>query len=208
MKSIDKSREAVKIYDKIALKYLEKFRKPSAFLNKFVSFLPKSARVLDVGCGPGTDSIYLKTKGLNVEGIDLSKKMIKIARQRSSSIKFKVMDMRSLKYPDNFFDGLVVAYSLIHIPSKDIQKTLKELKRVLKNSGIIYFGLQEGKGERFLETPLNPKYKMFLHFFTMREFITLLKKHGFEVVFTAKLKPKSKEEFPCNKLFIIARKIK
>jgi len=34
MKSIDKSREAVKIYDKIALKYLEKFRKPSAFLNK------------------------------------------------------------------------------------------------------------------------------------------------------------------------------
>jgi ubiquinone/menaquinone biosynthesis C-methylase UbiE len=208
MKHINKSNETVKTYNKIAAKYAKKFHKPSYFLNKFASLLPKNAKILDVGCGPGTDSIYLKRKGLNVEGIDLSRKMVKIARQRFSSIKFKVMDMRSLKYPNSYFDGIVIAFSLIHISNQDIPKTLKELKRVLKNGGVIYFGLQEGKGEKFLETPLDPRYKMFLHFFTIKEFTSLLKRFGFKVIFTARQRPKRKEEFQCNKLFIIARKMK
>jgi ubiquinone/menaquinone biosynthesis C-methylase UbiE len=208
MKSVDKCKEVAKVYDKIALKYHKKFQEPSDFIDKFVSFLPKGAKVLDVGCGTGTDSLYLKKKGLKVEGIDLSKKMIKIAKERAPQIKFALMDMRSLKYPEDFFDGLFVAYSLIHIPNKDIPKTLEELKRVLKKGGIAYFALQEGKGEKFLKAPLNPKYKMFLHFFTIRRFTNLLKKYGFEVVFIARRRPKSKEEFLCNKLFIIARKTK
>jgi ubiquinone/menaquinone biosynthesis C-methylase UbiE len=208
MKSVDKSKEAVKVYNKIALRYHKKFQEPSEFIDKFISFLPNGARVLDVGCGTGTDSIYLEKNGLNVEGIDLSKAMIKIAKERAPQIKFKIMDMRCLKYPDNSFDGIFVAYSLIHIPAKDVKKTLEELKRVLKVGGIAYFALQEGKGEKFLKEPLNQRYKTFLHLFTIKEFTNLLKANGFEILFTATRKPKCKEEFPFNKLFIIGKRIK
>jgi len=204
----DQISEAARTYDKIALKYLEKFYKPSDHIDRFISFLPKNGKVLDVGCGPGADSEYLKRKGFDVEGIDLSSKMIKLAKNRVKSIKFQVMDMRSLRYPDRYFDGLLAAFSLIHIPKKDTLKAIKELKRVLKLNGIIYLGLQGGKGEKILEEPLNPKYKIFLHLFAMREIAGLLRKNGFKILFTAKREPKNTKEFKFDKLFIIAKKLR
>jgi len=203
----DKSVTAVRVYDKIAEKYSKTFQNPSDFIDKFISFLPRNAKVLDVGCGPGQDTNYMFRKGLNVEGIDLSETMIGTAKKRFPEIKFLVMDMRNLEYPDNYFDGLLVSFSLIHIPNRDIDNVLSELRRVLKNKGIMYIGLQEGKGEKFVTEPLRPKEKMFLHYFTLSEISKLLKKFNFEILFSKSLPPESKEEFLCNKLFIISRKL-
>ena len=57
--------------DKVDIKYLD----------KFLSLLPKKARILDVGCGPGNFTKYFLEKDFIAKGIDLSTEMIKIARK-------------------------------------------------------------------------------------------------------------------------------
>ena len=42
----------------------------------------KNTRVLDVGCGSGSHSLYLQDKGLNVKSIDISEGAIEVAQQR------------------------------------------------------------------------------------------------------------------------------
>ena len=113
---MDKNLIAVKTYDKIAKSYTKEFfndRIDLKYLDKFISLLSPKAKILDVGCGPGNYTKYLMEKGFSVEGIDLSKKMIQIAKKKVPNGKFKVMDMRKLEYPDETFDGLCVAYSSI-----------------------------------------------------------------------------------------------
>ena len=47
-------------------------------------------------------------------------------------MKFSVMDMCKLQFPDESIDGMVAFYSIIHIPKEFIKLAFKEFNRVLK----------------------------------------------------------------------------
>lgn len=208
-KLIDKSLIAVKTYDKIAQAYTKEFFEDKVdikYLDKFLSLLPRKAKILDVGCGPGNFTKYFLEKGFSTEGIDLSTEMLKIARKMVPKSTFKVMDMRKLKYPHKSFDGLCIAYSLYHVPSNQTTCVLKEFYRVLKPRGIMILMLQKGKGEGIIPEPFDPKRKMFFKYFQEKEIKNLLKKSGFKIVYEAKRKPRSGLELKRMKLFFIARK--
>lgn len=206
---MNKSMIAVRTYDKIAQAYAKEFFSDKIdfkHLNKFISLLPQGAKILDVGCGPGNYTKYLMEKGFYVNGIDLSKGMIRVAKKMVPKGIFKIMDMRKLEYSDQSFDGLCVAYSLYHISSKQALDVLKEFHRVLKSKGIIILMLQEGKGEGIIPEPLNPKEKMFFKYYQKDEIKNLLTKAKFETVYEAERAPRGGLELKQKKLFIIARK--
>ncbi len=55
--------------------------------------LPKGARVLDLACGQGVFSRYLFQKGMDVVGLDISSKLVELARERSDKkIRFEAGD--------------------------------------------------------------------------------------------------------------------
>lgn len=207
----DKSKLAVKVYDKIAKRYTRSFFEDFSdkkFIDQFLELLPKKAKILDVGCGPGNFTKYFLAKGYSTEGIDLSKEMIKIAKQKVPKAIFKIMDLRKLRYPAKSFDGLFVAYSLIHIPEGDIISTLKGFNKTLKSNGLLFLAVQKGKGERFVAEPLKKGEKIFIRFFSEKELNRNLQKANFLVVKTALRKTNVKEELGTQKLFVIARKLK
>ncbi|MDD3648141.1 MAG: class I SAM-dependent methyltransferase [Candidatus Dojkabacteria bacterium] len=109
-------------------------------------------RILDAGCGHGRESKYLLEKNLEVTGIDLSDKLLKIAVSKAPGCKFIKMDIRRLQFPDNFFDGLWASTSFLHIPKKDSIKTLEEFHRVLKPTGVMYLGIQGHPNEKSVVT--------------------------------------------------------
>ena len=141
----------------------------------------KGKRILDVGCGNGRDTLYFTEKGLKVTGIDTVPAFIKIAKSRMPHVEFKLMDMRKLEFPDNSFDGLWASASLLHIPKAEAKKTLEGFKRVLKPSGVMFIGVKQGEGERFVQ---EDNMERFFAYYSKKELEKLIKEIGFKILKT------------------------
>jgi ubiquinone/menaquinone biosynthesis C-methylase UbiE len=183
---MDKSKLAANTYSKIADKYTKEYfndLSDSKYLDMFLNYLPKNAKILDVGSGPGQFSKYIKKKGFNVSGVDYSNEMVAIAKEKVPDVTFEKMDMRDLSFEPESFDGLLVSYSLIHIPSNQIPGTLRGFNKVLKPSGYMEIIAQKGKANQIVDEPFMPTEKMFFNFFTIDRLTKFLEKADFKVVF-------------------------
>ncbi len=198
--------KSVYLYKSIAKKYYEAFKGKNRFLVEFENAMPKKATILDLGCGPGEDTKYLIKRNFNVVSIDNSNEMLKIARKNVPNHKFILKDMRRLKCPKENFDGIIAAFSLIHIRKKEVKSLVKKFHVWLKKNGSVYIALQEGVGVKVVKEPFDPSLKMFLNLYTEKDIIGLLSQCGFEIIFIKKAPSKSKHEFKNNKIFIIAKK--
>lgn len=93
-------------------------------------------KVLDSGCGNGRLLEILRDR--DYFGVDISEKLIEIAKQKYHKGKFLVTDALNLPFPDNFFDKIYSLSVLHNIPSKEFRlQYLKEAKRVLKPGGLL-----------------------------------------------------------------------
>jgi len=183
---MDKSKLAVNTYNKIANTYTKEYfndLSDASYIDRFLEILPSNSKILDVGSGPGQFSKYIKEKGFDVCGVDFSDKMVAIAKKKIPEVPFQKMDMRKLNFKPKTFDGLLVSYSLIHIPSNQIPETLKGFYRVLKPNGILEVIAQKGKANQVIDGPFLPTEKMFFNFFTKDRISKFLKKAGFEIIF-------------------------
>lgn len=100
-------------------------------------------RVLDVGCGLGKVTVYLAEKGLDIIGIDISPRMIdlakKKAREHQVSIDFQAAELNQFLTTKQF-DGVLFAGVLEHIENEE--QMMRDAQRVLKESGkIIIFDI-------------------------------------------------------------------
>lgn len=92
-------------------------------------------RVLDIGCGTGETLIYIKKMypQSKVYGIDSSRKAVGYARSRGLK-NIHHADATKLPFPSSSFDTVLLLDVMEHI--KDDELVMKELKRVLKKSGV------------------------------------------------------------------------
>jgi ubiquinone/menaquinone biosynthesis C-methylase UbiE len=172
-------------YAKIAQAYTDEFFSDTSdlpLINHLVEKLKAGSKVLDIGSGPGQFSRFLSDKGFAVDGIDNSSEMLSIARAKAPGITFTKMDMRSLSFPDECFDGILAAYSIIHIPTDELGGVLAEIRRVLKTGGYAMFIVQKGEADQVLDEPLAKGEKIFMNFFNTERLNDLLADAGFEIV--------------------------
>lgn len=88
--------------------------------------------VLEVGCGPGELAARVGNElGSNVVALDLSERMVDLARQRG--VDARVGDAQKLPFEDEHFDCAVAAWMLYHVA--DLHSALAELHRVLRPEG-------------------------------------------------------------------------
>jgi ubiquinone/menaquinone biosynthesis C-methylase UbiE len=106
--------------------------------------LPETSnkKILNLGCGLGEEAVYLALSGANVTAIDISQEMLNITKQLATryGVKKKItyykMSAEDLQFTNNTFDAVVGCNILHHI---HIEKTIKEIKRVLKPHGVAVF---------------------------------------------------------------------
>jgi ubiquinone/menaquinone biosynthesis C-methylase UbiE len=93
-------------------------------------------RIVDLACGPGTLSYPLAqavAPGGEVLGIDLAPGMIELAQREAPPglpVRFELMDMEDLRFPDHSFDAAVSGHGFQFVP--DLRRALSETRRVLK----------------------------------------------------------------------------
>ncbi len=206
---MDDNKYVIQTYNKIADKYAGQYfnnLSDRPYFDKFLSYLTKGSRVLDIGCGNGNFSKYISDQGFDCEGIDLSPKMLKIARERLPGIKFTLKDMRKLDYDAESFDGLLVAYSLIHIPSDQIVSTLQGFNKILESKGIVLLITQKGEPDKVVDEPLEEGRKIFINFFTKERLADFLNKAGFEVIYQEEKPIQDTASLSDTVIYTIARK--
>jgi ubiquinone/menaquinone biosynthesis C-methylase UbiE len=102
----------------------------------------KRKKILDAGCGYGYYSILLAKKGATVTGIDISEKMVKLAKENAKKIsvkcQFLVCDIQDLSiFASNTFDMAIS--SIVVGDVDDLGKAFSEVFRVLKRNGVFVF---------------------------------------------------------------------
>lgn len=106
-------------------------------------FLPKEkCRVLDLGCGEAIAFDYLSDH--DYYGIDCCDEALEIAKTKVKSPENLILGMiEELPFEDSFFDVVWARHILEH--SSDIEKTLDEIVRVLKPTGLLIYALPQGR---------------------------------------------------------------
>lgn len=132
-------------WNKSAEAYLDFMRTTEPFRADLVSRLRarQNEQVLDLGTGPGEPAFTIAAQvgaSGRVTGVDLSEKMISIARQvataRSvSNTDFRVMDCSALEFKDATFDAAVSSFGFQIFP--DPERAAREAFRVLRRNGRI-----------------------------------------------------------------------
>lgn len=127
---------------KVASPYLRKNKFRSTF-NTFCAALPRNARVLDLGCGPGIPvTRALVRKKFRVTGIDLSEEMVSLARKNVPQATFSRVSITDIPYREEF-DGIVASYSLLCLNPKNFRKAAARISRALKKGGFFLLALNE-----------------------------------------------------------------
>jgi len=93
------------------------------------------SRGLDLACGTGDIAALLATRGVRVVGLDITHRMLQLARARHSNITFVTADMLSLPFGDAMFDIVTTGYGLRNVP--DLPTAIAEIARVLKPRGML-----------------------------------------------------------------------
>tara|TARA_Y100000310_G_C20661970_1_gene805293 strand:+ start:440 stop:1192 length:753 start_codon:yes stop_codon:yes gene_type:complete len=108
----------------------------------------KIKSVLDLGCGNGLYLSPLKKSKFDVEGLDISKEMIKEARKKNKSIKLYLQDMSKFNIHKKYDAIICLDSSLVLLPNfQMIEKTIKKCNEHLNQGGILLLDLPNHKKE-------------------------------------------------------------
>lgn len=115
---------------------------------RFLSKLPRKARILDVGCGAGRDSKIFADAGHDVTAIEPAASLAALALEHfGQQVSLHVMPLHDLPWQETF-DGVWACASLLHIPTESQQWAWERLFSALVTEGVIYASYKEGAGER------------------------------------------------------------
>jgi len=195
------------VFDQIADSWYN-FRHRTIFKTELEQLAARweKGRLLNVGCAHGPDFVPF-SKAFELYGVDVSGKMIELARKYTEKFKFKAelkqADARNLPYPDAFFDYAVAVASLHHIEGEEERlKALVELKRVLKPSGEAFITVWnrwqikfwfKGKDTLVPWKTGDEVLQRYYHLFSYGELEKLARQAGFEII---KLFPESRYKLP------------
>lgn len=110
-------------------------------LNDFYDSLEfKIGKLLDAGCGAGEPFAgWFIKRGWQVTGVDLSDKMLDLAKENVPEMERICSPMQEVSYKDNSFEAITAIYSLFHLPYEDQSFMFKNFFEWLKSKGSLLF---------------------------------------------------------------------
>jgi SAM-dependent methyltransferase len=133
-------------------------------------------RLLEIGTGPGRDGTAFMARGLAVSGVDLSPEHVRLAR--AAGLDAYVASVLNLPFADDSFEAGWTMSTLLHVPDKDFDAALREVRRVLTRGAPLAVGVWGG---RDAEGPKEDDEIQPPRFFSLRSherLLEMLGRHG------------------------------
>ena len=115
----------------------------SALREKFISYLPAYAAILDAGCGSGRDSKAFKESGFDVYAMDASESMVEHCRTIIGD-RCRLATLQEY-HTEVKFDGIWACASLLHLKPEELDAVLKKFTRFLKPGGVFFMSFKYGE---------------------------------------------------------------
>ena len=195
------------VYDQIASSWYN-YRHRTRFQSELEELAQRwqSGKLLNIGCAHGPDFLPFK-ENFELHGIDISIKMLELARQYAEKFEFKVelteADAISLPFSDESFDNAIAIAVYHHIDTKEERlKAFQELYRVLKSGGEAFITVWNRCQPRFwlktnnIQVPWqsgDTVLQRYYHLYTYGEITRQVKKAEFQVL---KAFPEKAYRFP------------
>ena len=168
-------RGTLQAYAENAADYATRFANeaPDRHLQAFIESLPKNARVLDLGCGPGQASAHMIQAGLSVDAWDASPELAAIGKEKFNlSIELRTFDTLVAVQE---YDGIYANFSLLHAPRSEMPDHLTNIAGALKPGGVFHLGLKTGTGQK------RDRLGRFYTYYAEDELTDLLTDAGFSI---------------------------
>lgn len=114
----------------------------------FAGKLQEGARILDFGCGAGRDTKYFMEKGFQVDALDGSEELCRIASEFTGNPVKHAM-FQDLDETERY-DGIWACSSILHVSKAELPCILGKMAKAAKPCGILYVSFKYGdyEGER------------------------------------------------------------
>jgi demethylmenaquinone methyltransferase/2-methoxy-6-polyprenyl-1,4-benzoquinol methylase len=168
------------IYDVICL--------PLHWLRRRVAWLARirrGMRVIDVATGTGAQARAFSDAGAAVVGIDLSPRMLSIARRKHPSVEFREGDATALAAADASFDAACISFALHEMPADVRRRVIGELARVVRSNGtviVVDYAPPRGWLARLFSRVVALFERTSYHEFLQEDLAAALARAGIEVV--------------------------
>lgn len=162
----------------------------------------KGANILDIGCANGGQLMALREKDfVNLYGIDPSESCAIQCQQKGLAVHRGSISNHNLT--TNFFDCVILSHVLEHIV--DLQATIKELEKLVKENGILYIEVPDANRYKdFLFSPFQDINTEHINHFSVTNLKTLFSK--WEFVATGEKNIFSSPDCPYPALYCVFRK--
>ncbi|MDE3056647.1 MAG: class I SAM-dependent methyltransferase [Bacteroidota bacterium] len=206
----------IKCYDDVADDYaahrsdeLSKKHLDRLLLKEFALMNKEKGLCADFGCGPGHTTKFLYDHGLkNIIGIDISARMIDVAKRLFPKIKFETGDLLNIAYKSDYFRSVVAFYAIVHFTYDQIKMAFSEVNRVLKKEGQFLFSFHAGDKIVHFDKANDIDVDIDLYFFQTEKIIELLQETGFQIIDAIERHPYNSDvEYQSKRTYILAEKI-
>lgn len=115
---------------------------------RFLSHLHPGSIILDFGCGSGRDTRYFLSRDFQVDAIDGSEELCRLASQYTG-IPVRQMLFQDLDCRDTY-DGIWACASILHLRMEELTDVFRRMILALHEEGILYVSFKLGnfRGER------------------------------------------------------------
>jgi|SRR5262245_41154290 len=154
-------REIARSYDQLADQWnSDLFQRSYGIVQheRAIAFLKEKRRALDIGCGSSGRIIDLLTNhGFDPEGLDLSSRMIELAKRRHPNVNFHHADICEWNFP-RAYDFISAWDSIWHLPLAKQEPVLRKIMQNLAPGGVCIFttGGLDGPSEK-VDSAMGPE---------------------------------------------------
>jgi 2-polyprenyl-3-methyl-5-hydroxy-6-metoxy-1,4-benzoquinol methylase len=210
---MDNYKHIFETWDQLASPYQDKFMNLDFYNDTYDLFCQevekRNAKILEVGCGPGNITKYLLSRrpDLQIEGLDVSPNMIKLAKVNNPTANFNVMDCREMDKLTSTVDAIICGFCMPYLSKEDCAKFIKNCAGLLTVGGTFYFSTIEGDyAKSGYETSSDGNHKMFVHYHEETYLQEGLKQNEFQLIHLKRKLYHKKDAIETHLIFIAKKK--
>ena len=180
-----KTEQTILAYNRNAEKYNAKFANFAAYKEKMVEFqkgfIPESARILDLGCGPGNNITTLQSldDSYSFTGVDFASDLLDIAKENHPTCTFFNQNICTLKVEEQY-DIILASFCVVHLIHAETEGLIKYISESLVQGGSLYISFMEGNSSGFESTSFSED-EIFFNYYQAGDIVKMLNDCGLEV---------------------------